>query len=257
MALDDPLDSGLDDKDQILFFFDEDLNREWPGSGPSGEGGLVIYWDGGSSTAMNRSRWIAGWWPDNLTLGTYATDPGIQQAISIKSHHVQYEFSVDLSTSLFNPKTGTTVGVVIGVYDYASGTFHGIWPQAVENLNTVDSELWKWGKYPFAFGDFILASSTDVSNSDGSLPDRFELSQNYPNPFNPSTQIRFSLPRACFVSLKICDLLGKEIETLLNEQKQPGEYTVQWIPEDLPSGIYLCRLRAGDYVETRKMIYQR
>jgi hypothetical protein len=106
--------------------------------------------------------------------------------------------------------------------------------------------------------DILVVNVVETSvDGEPTLPTQFELNQNYPNPFNPSTQIRFTLPRTSFVSLKIYDHLGKEIQTLLHEQKQPGEYTIQWIPEDLPSGIYLCRLRAGDYVETRKMIYQR
>ena len=85
----------------------------------------------------------------------------------------------------------------------------------------------------------------------------YEITQNYPNPFNPSTTIQFSITTQTHVMLKIYGLLGKEIESLINEHREPGEYSVEWKPENLPSGIYLCRLQEGDCVETRKMIYQR
>ena len=83
----------------------------------------------------------------------------------------------------------------------------------------------------------------------------FELSYNYPNPFNASTMINFSIPNPALVSLKIYDLHGRFIDTLLEEHRQAGDYQVQWNPQNLPSGIYLYRLEAGEYVETRKMLF--
>ena len=85
----------------------------------------------------------------------------------------------------------------------------------------------------------------------------FRLYQMYPNPFNPSTTIRFSLLKSCFITLKIYNLLGKEIETLMNGQRGAGEYKVEWAAEGLPSGIYLYRLEVGEFVERRKLILQR
>ncbi len=83
------------------------------------------------------------------------------------------------------------------------------------------------------------------------------LGQNYPNPFNPSTTIQFHLPKPIFVSIKIYDLLGKEVETLISEYRHAGEYKVEWNPVGFPSGMYLYRLEAGDFVETRKLILQK
>jgi len=100
-------------------------------------------------------------------------------------------------------------------------------------------------------------------------PNEFSLSQNYPNPFNPSTKIKFEVPDQSAVSgrnetrlvtLKVYDVLGNEIATLVNEEKQPGTYEVEFnvvgTSRDLslPSGIYFYQLKAGDYVKTRKMI---
>jgi aminopeptidase N len=88
---------------------------------------------------------------------------------------------------------------------------------------------------------------------------RFELEQNYPNPFNPTTHIQFSVPGAHqpsgqFVSLKVFDMLGKEVATLLHATINPGRYTVHWDAGTLPSGVYLYRLQAGQFVETKKLV---
>ena len=89
----------------------------------------------------------------------------------------------------------------------------------------------------------------------------FYLSQNYPNPFNPSTTIKFSVPfigrngiSTYKVVLKVYDLLGREVVTLVNEEKAPGEYSVEFRVQSLPSGVYFYKLQAGDYTETKKMV---
>ena len=89
--------------------------------------------------------------------------------------------------------------------------------------------------------------------------DDFELSQNYPNPFNPSTVITYYLPQKSFVTLKVFNLLGNEITTLVNEDKPGGSHKIEFdvteLPTELSNGIYFYRLNAGDYTETKKMIY--
>ncbi len=85
-------------------------------------------------------------------------------------------------------------------------------------------------------------------------PVNFNLEQNYPNPFNPSTVISFKLSVSSFVSLKIFDILGREISTLVNEEKQPGNYEVTFDASKLSSGIYFYTLQSGSFVETKKMI---
>ncbi|MEW5800290.1 MAG: T9SS type A sorting domain-containing protein [Bacteroidota bacterium] len=98
---------------------------------------------------------------------------------------------------------------------------------------------------------------TDVRAQHDQFPVQFSLSQNYPNPFNPTTAIRFQTPEASHVTLKIFDMLGREITTLLNENKSPGTYTVNFDAKNLSSGMYLYQLRAGEKVETRRMILQK
>lgn len=84
-------------------------------------------------------------------------------------------------------------------------------------------------------------------------PKRCSLTQNYPNPFNPTTNISYSIPESEIVSLKIFSSLGEEISTLVNEEKRAGNYSVEFNATGLPSGVYFYMLRAGDFVETRKI----
>ena len=82
----------------------------------------------------------------------------------------------------------------------------------------------------------------------------YNLSQNYPNPFNPNTKIKYSVPQSSQVVIKIFDILGNEIETLVNEEKQTGTYEITWFATNLPSGIYFYQLRVGNFIKTKKMI---
>jgi hypothetical protein len=88
-------------------------------------------------------------------------------------------------------------------------------------------------------------------------PDKFMLSQNYPNPFNPATTIRMSLASSQLTTLKVYDLLGREVATLINEEMNPGTYSVQWDATGVASGVYLYRLEAGAYSETKRLILLR
>ncbi|MBE0570147.1 MAG: serine hydrolase [Ignavibacteriaceae bacterium] len=101
---------------------------------------------------------------------------------------------------------------------------------------------------------------TEVEDNE-SLPFTYNLEQNFPNPFNPNTNIKFRIADFEFVSLKVYDLLGREIVTLINEEKPAGEYEVEFNASNLPSGIYFYQLRAtpgggqaGSFVETKKMV---
>ncbi|MGD8305401.1 MAG: T9SS type A sorting domain-containing protein, partial [Ignavibacteria bacterium] len=110
------------------------------------------------------------------------------------------------------------------------------------------------------YGDTTVVSVEDETLN---LPSEFSLSQNFPNPFNPTTKIVFTIPvvvDAKFASrtnviLKVYDVLGNEITTLVNEEKPIGEYEVEFNGAGLPSGVYFYQLRAGSFVETKKMVY--
>jgi hypothetical protein len=91
-------------------------------------------------------------------------------------------------------------------------------------------------------------------NENNTIPLKFMLSQNYPNPFNPSTTIKYSIPNANVISLKIYDVLGREVRTLLNEYKTQGTYYVNFNASGLSSGVYFYRLTAGNYSDVKKLM---
>jgi hypothetical protein len=97
-------------------------------------------------------------------------------------------------------------------------------------------------------------SPTSIDQIKYDLPEKYSLNQNFPNPFNPSTNISYQLPFSGQVALKIYDVLGKEVATLVNEEKPAGSYQVNWNASNLSSGIYFYRLHTGSFVETKKMI---
>jgi hypothetical protein len=101
---------------------------------------------------------------------------------------------------------------------------------------------------------FIISSFTKISTNNGKIPDNFTLSRNYPNPFNPTTFIQFELPMSCQVTLKIFTIFGEEVITLIAEKYSAGIYSYEWDASTFASGVYLYRLQAGDFVETRKMV---
>jgi len=86
------------------------------------------------------------------------------------------------------------------------------------------------------------------------MPTEFLLTQNFPNPFNPSTTFKLQIPELSLATIKIYDILGNEIETLVNEEKPAGTYEITWHAANLPSGVYFYQLKADNYIETKKMI---
>ena len=99
------------------------------------------------------------------------------------------------------------------------------------------------------YGNLLVA----VKNKTNTVLD-FTLKQNYPNPFNPITNIQYSVNSIQKVTLKVHDLLGREIAILVNEEKEPGVYKVEFDGSNLPGGIYFYQLKAGNFVETKEMV---
>jgi len=132
----------------------------------------------------------------------------------------------DVSTGL----SVTQVKCLASMGDYLiAGTENGIWRRAMTQLTTVE----------------------DKNNS---IPIAYSLAQNYPDPFNPTTTINFSVPKTSLVNLKVYDLLGREVTTLVNENKSIGNYSVRFNAGKLVSGVYFYRMQAGDFVQTKKLI---
>jgi hypothetical protein len=95
---------------------------------------------------------------------------------------------------------------------------------------------------------------TSIERYDNPIPVSYKLEQNYPNPFNPSTILRFSVPQKSMVSLKIYDITGREVRTLVNEELAAGTFNVSFDASKLTSGVYFYTLRSNDFVSTKKMM---
>jgi hypothetical protein len=100
----------------------------------------------------------------------------------------------------------------------------------------------------------VISTTTSVELVNSQVPQTYSLAQNYPNPFNPSTQIQFSIVQFGYVTLKVFDLSGKEVASLISQEMPPGTYTVPFSAKNLSSGMYLYRLEAGIFSSTKKML---
>lgn len=148
-----------------------------------------------------------------------------------------------VSSSPFTPSSGTFFGDYTNV-SAVNGHIRPIWAR----LQSGSLSVWT------ALVEFPLA----VENENNTVPKSYNLSQNYPNPFNPTTTVKFTVPKGHLkdnVSIRIYDLLGKEVSTLVNENGMAaGTYEITWHAENFASGIYFYTLRAGNFTDTKKMI---
>ena len=131
------------------------------------------------------------------------------------------------------------------------------WPGAYGNMDINSSEeIWNF------FTNFIDNNLGITNNNEKQKPNIFLLQQNYPNPFNPVTALQYYLPQKSFVNITIYDILGREIKNLVNETQQAGYRSVIWSATNnqhnsVAGGVYLYRIQAGDYFQTRKMVLQK
>jgi len=102
--------------------------------------------------------------------------------------------------------------------------------------------------------NFTVKIVTDVDNSDNTVPEEYSLMQNYPNPFNPSTTIKYNLPVEGFVSIKVYDILGNEVSTLVNNNLPAGRYSVDFNASNLPSGVYIYRIQSNSFTAVKKLM---
>jgi photosystem II stability/assembly factor-like uncharacterized protein len=192
--------------------------------------------------------------------------------------------SVSTATGIFdicftNANTGTAVGsVLVGPYsnimvlettDGGSswGEYHSVTSggQTEERRSAV---AFTDSKNGFVVSDLNIFRTTDGGNNwfkqyaatdvgemlAHEVPTQCSLSQNYPNPFNPSTTIKFELPRSTEVRLSVSDMLGREVSVLVNERRDAGVHEVKCDGSNLSSGVYFCRLQAGDFTQTKRLL---
>jgi len=134
-----------------------------------------------------------------------------------------------------------------GVIDVDFETIWGVGHVQAEDTGSANTNFIQWVNSCVAVPTGILQETTET-------PSSFQLFQNYPNPFNPSTKISWQSPVGSQQTLKIFDILGNEVAILIDEFKPAGKYEVEFYAASLPSGVYFYQLRAGNFIETRKML---
>lgn len=147
--------------------------------------------------------------------------------------------------------------------------YHNQWIAGLDSIPG-NIRIWEGDKFDeligvlfYSFGNYKLVPRKDddfigyTSSADdliSTTPETYQLMQNYPNPFNPVTTIEYRIPEAGFVQVKIYDILGREVKSLVNIDQSPGSYKVLFNASDLSSGVYFYQIKAGNFLETKKMI---
>jgi hypothetical protein len=167
------------------------------------------------------------WTPNSTSLEFYLISTGPQEKAYTLPITTEQWVGVDIPLSHFSPPVDLT-----DVFQFK-----------VVGNGTVYFDNW-----------YFYKTATGIGDVSGSVPLNFDLEQNYPNPFNPVTQIKFSIPAANQVTLKVYNMLGQEVATLVNEYKNAGTYQVSFDAASLPSGAYIYSISAGNYKSAKKML---
>lgn len=214
-------------------------NLDWieiynPASSPLDISGYKIYDNGGQAGTKPKKLFLAGTViPANgfyVIITDTASFPGDSSAFGLSSGGEKVWFE-NSSGVLLDSVTFPAMGITQSYGRLPDG---GTW----QLLNTITRG--------------VSNSSTDVQNEINTISD-FRLDQNYPNPFNPSTNITYAIPQGSYVTLKVFNILGKEIASLVNEYQNAGSYKVQFDGKYLSGGIYFYQITAGNFTQTRKL----
>jgi hypothetical protein len=181
--------------------------------------------------------------PDSILVeGDYYFNEGTYAVLSVPKHDDFNEFVED------------TLGMDPNNLLYAYITEEGFIVNNIETINNADSVKFRAEHFSKFGGGRGSISDIDGNNKQSGVPSEYKLNQNYPNPFNPSTTISYTIPEKEFVSLKVYNILGKEVAALVSKEQTAGSYEVQFNAENLPTGIYLYEFKAGAKTFTKKMM---
>jgi hypothetical protein len=159
---------------------------------------------------------------------------------------VTYRLQVSTDSS-FNTAVFDSSGIEIGSHDVGPLSNNTTYYWRVQAKNIYGS-----GPLSSAWSFTTVDIPTNVNISDN-MPREFSLGQNYPNPFNPSTTIEYALPKPSHVELKLFDILGKEVQMLVSRKQPAGEHRAQFDSNGMPAGVYFYRIKAGEFVQTKKL----
>ncbi len=196
--------------------------------------------------------------PIIVAQNTYSVQPGVKHnqivlefsnvSSTESANNLEVKLIRDSKNLTFNQKEKMIENITKGTETEATFTF-----DVDYNIGNVEADT-----IEFAITDNKSVYLTKQFILQYSLPTEYKLEQNYPNPFNPTTKIRFSIPNVgtglAQTELKVFDILGNEVATLVNEQKEPGYYEVDFNASKFASGVYVYRLQSGSFVSTQKMM---
>jgi hypothetical protein len=218
-----------------------------------------------ASVVNAMAEWSQNQWRDPR----FATPPDI-----VHSKYIYGDYDPNTLPGLINGKssdaiTGEGTGIQVGITKFTDLTENFSQNTVISKLDglPVGSLIWDdakladynsssdWERVNAGFlaaggKEFDVTGIKEVTN----FPHKYSLSQNYPNPFNPTTIISWQLAVGSFVTLKVYDILGREVKTLVNELQSAGNHSVTFNAEGLSTGIYLYRIEAGNFTETKKLL---
>ncbi|MFB3133064.1 MAG: T9SS type A sorting domain-containing protein, partial [Rhodothermales bacterium] len=206
----------------------------------------------GDGPWMVRQRFTTGKPPGVVAL----VAPGDGVVDEPSTIHFQWQADADAVAYHLQVSTDSSFSQRVFDNDQLTQTSHDFGPLAyltthfwrVRGINSASPGPWS------TLRSFTVAVGTAIEQLGEAIPEHYALHPNYPNPFNPQTTLRFDLPEAVPVSLVIYDLLGRVVETLIEDDLSPGQYSFVWQAADRPSGLYLAHLKAGSFSQTRKLI---
>ena len=184
---------------------------------------------------------------DTLKISALVENPNSHQTSAIV--YIK-NLSGSFNDSLSLKKTGLVNGSEIWSGDYLAPTIKDSFIISLSVKDVSDSKIWTIPD----ISSFTTADITIGIDDNKFIPTEYSLFQNYPNPFNPTTSIKYSIAKRQYVTLNIFNVLGQEIEKLVNEVKSAGNYQVEFYAVDLPSGVYFYRIQAGSFNQVRKML---
>jgi hypothetical protein len=201
-----------------------------------------------------------------LTPGTFGGQSSANPSIFLSGSMVHLAYSYGSSNSEIYYNRSTDGGISWGINTQISNSVSVARDTRITASGTSAHVIWTDTRHGSTNHEIYYkrnptGNSIGIKKISTEIPDDFMLNQNYPNPFNPISNIRYSVPsgkyqiaKSGFVTLKIYDVLGKEVVTLVNEKLKPGTYEVTFDGTNYPSGVYFYELTAGDYKQTRKML---
>jgi hypothetical protein len=217
--------------------------------------GAFAWDDGGQFPIYNRTNYTFNVIKDILIYTTPQSPDGMGisqvngssvkiqwQNRNIESDSILIQRNINNGSFENYAKVGASVTQFIDSSAFQGTSFYYRLSIATKNSSVIES-------YPI----MLLDAVTSVKLPDA-VPLRFELYNNYPNPFNPATTIDYSIPKTSLVTIKVFDILGREVKTLVNEEKTSGNYSIKFNESGLASGVYFYRLQSGDFVSTKKML---